>query len=382
MNRTTLFFRWLIVSVFFSYSISAQGSGTSAQTVFCPNTISKEICSSYLDALKQAAATNPDNMNEFTDALQEAVRQHTYTPEFWNAVIASPALKNTIGTLPFSTTFKFFDRENADSVLGLQFSYANDISKTIYSSEGARELSYQFSFQVDGVVTQKAEDNPRNLIDTKLSFSGSSMPSFNLKKLVAGYTPEYCDLPENMDTKECVELQISGIDKFFEPLGSVFYLDYGLNAGFEVDQELKAKNQTFGLFTLIAYEDFRDNTFLGLNNIKPAIRLALESVEPNSESPRALAGDESSYTRISGEFALVVPLNQLVGVPYSFTFSYRAYSELAPSDIVKGANLDSYQLRTYSFAIPIGLVASYSSGRLPFGIANENTVELGYKVYF
>ena len=40
---------------------------------------------------------------------------------------------------------------------------------------------------------------------------------------------------------------------------------------------------------------------------------------------------------------------------------------MGASDMVKSADLDSYQLKTYSLNTPTGIFVSYSSGRLPFG---------------
>jgi hypothetical protein len=121
---------------------------------------------------------------------------------------------------------------------------------------------------------------------------------------------------------------------------------------------------------------------MGYNNIKPSLRVAAETVDPNMQTPRAIAGDNSSYTRLSGEFSLIVPLQKLASLPYYLTFNYQIYAEMGASDIVKTANLDAYQLKTYSLNTPTGIFVSYSSGRLPFGLENESTVELGFKTFF
>ena len=383
MIRHFFFLTVLMISSFpMSIAFAGDSGGVAKDIALCPTALSETVCKSYLAALKEAALTNPADLETFKNALSDSIDKQKGTPEFWNGILVSPALSNVVGNLPLTLNFKLIDRENADSVLGLEFSYSKDFGKTIYNDKGARESSYQFNFSMEGVVTQNADENPRNFINPKLAFSGSSTPSFNLKKTVDSFKIEHCFEPENIDKPECARLTASGVKAFFEPVGSAFYIDYGVDAGLEADQNFDAKNQTFGLFTFIAYEDFHRDTFMGNTNIKPSVRLAVESVEPNSETPRAQAGDESGYTRISGEFSLVVPLTKLASVPYSFTFSYRAYEELDASDIVKNANLDSFQLRTYSITSPTGLFVSYSSGRLPFGIDDESTVELGYQTYF
>jgi hypothetical protein len=77
-----------------------------------------------------------------------------------------------------------------------------------------------------------------------------------------------------------------------------------------------------------------------------------------------------------------MPLDEFFNVPYTFTYNFRGYEEVSPSDLVEAANLDKYRLRTYSLITPVGLIASYSSGRLPFGLEDENIVSLGFQTYF
>lgn len=370
--------------IFFSVGAVADNAGVSAEMAFCPSSLSDEVCKDYLDVMKEAASAKPNSIEIFRTEMSNAVDNQIDNPEFWNEVLASPTVSNVIGDIPLILDFKLFDRENADSVIGLEFAYSRDFNKTVYSDQGKRELSYQFNLAVDGVVTQNSEENPKNFINAKLAFSGSSKPSFNLSRVVAGLSDACFDDPETViKNVYCAErVAADDVDKFFEPVGSAFYLDYGVDAGFETDQKFLATNQVIGLFTYIAYEDFHNDTFIGYNNIKPSLRFSLESVEPNSETPRATAGDNSSYYRASAEFSLVVPMTKIASIPYSLMFSYRAYEELSPSDIVKEAGMDAYQLRTYSLVTPKGISISYSSGQLPFGVSDENIVEVGYKTYF
>jgi hypothetical protein len=356
-------------------------TGSSANEIFCPTSLTEEICATYIKILKETTSTMPSSADAFKEALTDALKKETNNPDFLNAVLDSPAITKRLNSIPVTLNFKLLDREKADSILGLEFSYAKSFNNTIYDNSGEREHAYKFIFDLNGTVTQNAEENPKNFIETKLAFSGSNYPTFNLAEASAGLVPEYCELKSNLENKECGRLEALSIEQYFEPVGSTYYLDYGFDIGIEADQDLKAKNQTYGVFAFIAYEDFRRNTFIGLNNIKPSLSIAAESVEPSNETPRAIAGDDTSYTRLSGEFSLVIPLTKLAGIPYAFTFSYRVFEELNASDIVKGENLDSYQLRTYSLTSPTGLFISYSSGRLPFGTEDENTLELGMKVY-
>jgi hypothetical protein len=370
------------IFLFCSLNVSAQQQKISANSAFCPNSLSTSLCENYLTMLKDAAATNPQSVNEFKDAVSSAAKASLHDPKLWNAVLQSPVLSSKFSNLPITIQFKLLERESADAVIGMQFSYSKAFNQTVYRSDGDRERSYQFQLDINGVVTQNAEENPRNFISGKLAFTGRSMPSFNLKKLQAGLVPDYCDDEVHINDTQCFLLQSAGIQAFFEPMGAVYYLNYGADLGYETDQRFEAMNQTFGGFLFVAYEDMRIDTFMGFNNIKPSLRIAVETVDPNMQTPRVIAGDNSSYTRLSAEFSLIVPLQKLAGIPYYLTFNYQVYGEVGASDMVKTADLDYYQLKTYSLNTPTGIFVSYSSGRLPFGLENESTVELGFKTYF
>lgn len=356
----------------------------SANEAFCPSGISDDVCNSYLGVIKTAASKKPESAEEFRRAISDVVSNTAEDPEFWSGVLASPSLSNAIGNFPVTLNFKVFDSESSESVIGLEFSYFRNINKTTYDDKGNRELSYQMDFSVNGTVTQNADENPKDFINAKMGFSGSSKPSFNLKQVVAGLSSYCYDDPDAVNNDpECARLiEINDVNKFFEPIGSAYYLDYGVSAGFEADQSLSAKNQVVGIFTFLAYEDFRRDTFIGHSNIKPSLYFAVESVKPNNEAPRAVAGDDSEYYRVSTDFSLVVPMKKIANVPYSLMFSYRTYDEINASAVVKEAKLDAYRLRTYSLVAPKGMFVSYSSGKLPFGVDDENIVELGYKTYF
>jgi len=368
--------------IFYAANVLAQQQKTSAKETFCPNSLSAEICDSYVMMLKDAAATNPKSINEFKEAVSIAAKASLHDPKVLNAVLQSPVLSSKLSNIPISLQFKLLERESAEAVIGMQFSYSKAFNQTVYRSDGIRERSYQIQLDIDGVITQNAQENPRNFITGKLAFVGRSMPSFNLQKLQAGLVPEYCVDEAHINDRACFELEADGVEAFFEPMGSAFYLNYGADFGVETDQRFEAKNQTFGGFMFVAYEDMRIDSFLGYNNIKPSLRIAAETVDPNRETPRALAGDNSSYTRLAAEFSLIVPLQKLAGLPYYFTFNYQAYEEMGASKLVKTANLHAYQLKTYSLNTPTGIFVSYSSGRLPFVLANESTVEIGFQTYF
>lgn len=396
---------WLVLSLGMAVSstnATASTPGVSSQQAYCPNSLNEIQCQTLLEILKEASTEIPTSMTEFKTSLTEAVKSQltnaltvgktnqTTGQNGLSALLTSPALTSRLNSLPLNLQLKLLDRKEGDSVIGLNFSYSTTFNNTIYddgtaskgNKSGSREHGYRFKLDFNGTLTQNAEENPSNFIVGKLSLSGSNYPNFDFETAAFGLVPEHCELPENIDNFQCAKLDAISINEFFEPMGASYYMDYGVDIGFESDQAFKAQNRTLGAFVFVAYEDFRRNTFLGFNNIKPALRFAIETIKPNRDTPRAILGEMGDYERLSGEFSVVVPLIKLANLPYSFTFSYRAFEELSPSELIQNAKLDSFQLKTFSLVMPTGLFVSYASGRLPFGLVDENTIELGLQTYF
>lgn len=369
----------ILLQLSLSGSLFAQEQSESAEEALCPSALDTDACKTIIEGLTKGLRAKSNSIDDYKQILEAMWSDK----DLLTSILNSPFLSNRLETLPVDVTFKVIDVEDGDSMLGMEFQYAKNISRTIYSHGDSREKSYGFDFSVDGTVTQDDEKNPRNFINTKFSFSFSNHPTFNEAKAVKSLTKNvFCIDEENINSTECGELTADGTADFFEQMGSTVYFDYGIDLTYETDQAFDAHNTLASAFIIASYEDFHRDSFLGSNSIIPTVRIAIDTVEPSSGSQRALAGDGSSYERFSGEFHLSVPLTKLLDAPYLFSFNYRIYEEIGASDIVEQAGLDTYHLRTYSLSAPSGIVVSYSSGRLPFGLEEQQTIEIGFQTYF
>jgi hypothetical protein len=367
----------LITTSFLSYS-QEQKALTDPTLAMCPSGFTETACRQWLDALTSNLQNKSDEKKGDADAFKKLKKNG----EFIDALIASPFVSSKLDKLPVDVTLKVIDIEDADSVLGLEFSYDKELSRTYFGTSGSRMKSYKFDFSLSGTATQNDEENPRNFIDASVSFSFQNMPTFNESKTLEALNNYECTKEYNLDTPLCAKMLSDGVQRYFDTVGPTFYLDYGFDLGYETDQAFDASNTRLSGYLMATYEDMSRNSFMGINGIVPSLRVAIDTVEPSSETLRAMAGDGSTYERLSGEFHLSMPLTKLLDLPYLFSFNYRTYDELGASDLVKEAELDSYHLRTYSLSAPVGLILSYSSGRLPFGLEEEQTIELGFKNYF
>ncbi len=190
----------------------------------------------------------------------------------------------------------------------------------------------------------------------------------------------FCDEEVN---EQCQAARTRGyalLDSTTDFLKSFQYHEFGLEVGYESDQQFEASQTALGAFVYSQYEAWSNSGFLGALNITPAVRLGIDQIDPNDETPRAMAGDDSSFLRASGEVSLWVPLP--TDQPLALTVSYRHYREISASSVVKDANLDSYNVRTIGLTGPFGLFVTYSSGQLPLDLHSDNVVALGWRTFF
>ncbi|MEH8015753.1 hypothetical protein MN202_00780 [Rheinheimera muenzenbergensis] len=311
-------------------------------------------------------------------------------------ICAAPAMSQDSGDLkptdkktnenfqaqPFKVEINMIDLENGDSVIGADFSFRKVIKSIpgANSPEKLRGSNYALDFLLKGTATLNAEENPRNFIETKLSGFYSSFRTKYYNAAIVNDEDDPCASSDQNDFPNCTadairQTQINKVG------GTVFNYLAGVNLGYESDQKFEAKNSVIGLNAVFHLKKI-DNSFWAKNEIVTTVMLALDDISPNADTPRAQAGDDSNFQRASGELAISFSLANLVGKPYKFTYSYRYFEELSPSEIVQNANLDTNHLITYSILSPTGIVFSYSSGKLPFDVSSDNTVELGYQFEF
>jgi hypothetical protein len=314
--------------------------------------------------------------------LEESLKTVILQPDYLNKnLLESAFVASKIEGSPLTLEFAQLDRKDADNVLGLKYSLDYSIKKGYIDSSGNWDKRWGFKLLSSGTITQNAEENPRNFIDLKVSIFGSlstEIPTQD-KEFIA-LANKLID-PDNIDDLESEDKLTAMFENALSPLAGYQWYTFGVDLGLEADQEFKAKQNKISGFVYGQYESWTKSSFIGTMGIVPSIRIGVDSIDPNKETPRALAGDDSSYYRISGEASLWVPLGKVSNQPLALTFNYRTYDELSPSDITKSAKFDKYRLRTYALSGPYGLYVSYSSGQLPMSFQSEQLIELGLKLH-
>lgn len=350
---------------------------TECKNYSLPEAVCKGLVSSFRNTIDETVSGK-----DFYTAFQDSLKTNVFDNKTIVSALNSDLVSSRLDKLPINLEFKLLDSESDETVIALDFSYTKKLSRNYLSRKGNLERYYGWDFDVNGTVTEKAEENPRNFVEAKLSFLGGMHTKIPIQPAEIQDAVIKSNNADCVDDEKCFNEVMAFFNNRLAILGGATYLKYGVDAGYEADQQFDATNRTISGFFAASYESWDNNSFLGHAAIRPNIRIAVDDVEPSDETPRALAGDDSSYQRVSGEVSISMPVSTIMGESITFGFNYRTYQEINASSIVKDARLDKYHLRTYSFSLPNGLLASYSSGRLPFDLQNDDVVAIGWKTYF
>lgn len=366
--------------LFFPLIISSVNVGAGVPDEYCKKlNIELSVCKVVYDAgIKKIKGEGSDK--EIRDQLEESLKSVILQPDYLNKnLLESAFVASKMEGFPLKLEFAQLDRKDADNVLGLKYSLDYNIKKGYIDSSGNWDKRWGFKLVSSGTITQNAEENPRNFIDLKVSAFGSI--STDIPTQGAAFTARTNALLLDIDNPASEDELNAMFENALAPLNGYQWYTFGLDLGLEADQEFKAKQNKVSGFVYAQYESWTKSSFIGAMGIVPSIRIGIDSIKPNDETPRAIAGDNSSYYRISGEASLWVPLGKFNDQPLVLTLNYRTYDELSPSDTIKNEKLDKYRLRTYALRGPYGLYVSYSSGQLPLNFQAEQLVEIGFKLH-
>lgn len=340
-----------------------------------------ETCHEIVEAVVRAAAGEAPDLDGLAAALEERAR---------DPVVLNSALNRAFGgRIPLGLEVKALAADAGDTVLGLAFDYQGRFADGTAESTGRYLRSRSGSYRASGTIAEDAARNPRDLVELSLAYAASlttdiapQSEAFGRRLTDLQQAAFTCGEPTSPDC-QAVRAQAFGmLDDALGPLGGFRRYEFGLDLGLEADQEFEATQTRLSAFAFAQFEDWSDEGLLGALDLTPAFRIALDQIDPDDETPRALAGDASSYLRATGEASLWMPLGYLEDGPLVLTFNYRYHRELDPDPAIRAARLSSYSLRTYSLSGTNGMFVSYSSGRLPFDLVDDDVIEVGWRRYF
>lgn len=298
------------------------------------------------------------------------------------------ALNSVWGNNPLNIKFKAFQVEGGEQSLGFSYSKEFELRKVSLDSSRSYNRRLELDLNIRGNVAFEQKANPNDFMDAKFSFShvwstnidgvpeDVGLSTQNALQILAKCPVDFTS------TSDCAEADALADNAFSSHLSGFKYFTTGTEVGFESDQAFDVTQTTFGAFAYGQIEDWTNTGILGKLGLFPSIRVGVDLVDPDDDTPRSILGDKTNFFRFSGEVSMRMPLMEVENTPLFVTANYRYYRELGASSLVSDAGLDDYGLLTLSLAGTNGIFVSYSTGELPLDADRSNVVEIGWQKSF
>lgn len=370
--------------------------------VFLPSVASSQECSlASLPGcgLPESAASSVSDVVGNPQTLNEVVRQ----------LAAATSLSKLLGDL--NLEFKtFYSSDSANTSLGLYYAYSKrfarspfDVNRAVYSG---------FFASIDGVgnIAFNRDLNPRNFLDTKLSIHGfrsqGGVRGTVDDSTAAALTDSALALAAIEDQTELGRRAPATIRMITDHLSTQFYGDLAIAASLESDQSFDEKqlvySGTFGLdikawsrnsawarfnlfdwpFALVRYLTSVDAAIAPKGTNIPTVLLQVAAVDPTDSPEREALGETGLYPRFSAEAAFRSLIARTSGDELYFDAGIRFYQEIGASEAIKALGRDNSLYFVLTLSGIQGVFFSYSTGRLPLDLQDDQVYELGARFQF
>jgi len=360
--------------------------------------------------LKDDNEKNQEIKNFFIELAQD-------DPELVNKIFDLPLVKESfLGKLIEDTNLKLkvFEPEEEGKSASLGFSYSyNKNHKSRFDKESENYSGLDIAFKAKGNVAFDNDANPKDFLDTKLSWSyflsrggvfgviddGPTLTKLNELETKIAMITEAQELRTSKDWADYKKI----IGKH---LSDQYYFDIGLDGGLESDQSFKKKQYTYGAKAGLVARGWGDDSILGLLNVLdyipalirqysaiddkwrprgsafPSVLLGVDQVMPEGDDPRAQAGDDSDFPRFKVEASFKTLFAEWKTDPVYLEANFRFYHEFSASQAVKDAKLDEFTFFSIALRLPQNIFVSYSTGKLPLNEADSQVYSIGLDYNF
>lgn len=309
--------------------------------------------------------------------------------------------------------FKVFDSDKSgkETSLGISYDFSRDINRYYFSNETARNDGLSLNISAKGNVAFDKSANPRDFLDTKVSFLGfaSRGGAITTTREVQEHLNHLEDAAAESTTREELLKNPATVEAariIRAHMSTQYYVELVANGGIESDQSFSQKQYTYGGHLALDIKGWnpdspwaRFNVFdypfavtrLFLKNDAewsprgsafPTVMVGVDQVMPTGHNPRAMVGDTSDFSRFKLQAGYRTMVGHINGQAAFFEANVRYYQELGASAAVKAASLDSTTVFTAVLLLPKGMFVSYSTGRLPFDVKDSQVYEAGFQYSF
>jgi hypothetical protein len=195
------------------------------------------------------------------------------------------------------------------------------------------------------------------------------------------------------------------VQQAFDNDPSEFFYDVAANAALESNQTFSKKQLAYGLEAHARFRawdpdsvwskfNFFDWPFAATRMLGgekwqprgryiPGVMVGIDLVDPVSNTARfAVDPVESAYPRFKFELGFRSKVMEIEQKSIWFNAGYRYFQELGASSAIKAAGMDSFGYFAASLDLPWNFSITYSTGKLPFDLQDQQVWALGYHVKF
>jgi hypothetical protein len=378
-----------------------------------------QIALATIANLLATGVSQPGTLSRTSDDVLATVRNTLEAPETQSRLLNTYLTGDHGWQFLRDVNFKFkaFEADAAnETALGFSYDYQKSLDSYELSCDSdACARGLDLNLAANGNVAFDSERNPNDFLETALSFAYFQSTGGARRAGQEGLQ-RFRELRREFiaaETEEEEEAIVHELEQLVRPLlTDQFYWEVAADASLESDQKFSSKQWVYGVHAVfemkgwskdspIAKFNIFDYPFAALRALTgyeecdsggsacfvprgtawPTALVGLARVSPDSDDPRALAGDTSDFDRLKFEAAFRTPIARLGDDRLYVSVNYRYYEELDPSPVVRSLDIDAFEYYTVVLGGSDGLYVSYTEGKLPLDVADDRVFELGYQLH-
>jgi hypothetical protein len=371
------------------------------------------LAASSPDVTADGTAMPVVDANSLVNDLKDAHKQ----ADLFNAALGKLEVDNS--PLAFlkalNIQFKTFEPSAPDKKATLGFDYSYDKAVTDYEVFKGDHPGYlTFDFHAKGDVSFDTNNNPADFLQTGVQlhlwqYFGQTKPdgtdangytlfmrtvnelSSSKYKGMSGdqikASPEWQEYVKHAYAED-------PMDFFYDFVGNVSLesnetfakKQWAYGAEFQPRMEISDPDWSrfnildypFALTRMIGGEPFQPS-----GHYLPSLMVGIDLIDPVSNTDRfKVDPDKGSYPRFKAEIGMRSRVVQYNDKTVWFNASYRFFQEIDASHAIEAAHMDQFSYFAASLTLPWNVTVTYTNGKLPFDLRNQQVWALGYNVVF
>ncbi len=357
-------------------------------------------------------STTGDGLDSVIADLKDAKTQADVLNKALNALDSSNLAPAWLKALHIQ--FKTFEPTSPDKNAALGFDYSYDKSVTnlhVFGEENPGYLS--FNIKANGNVAFDKNDNPADFLQSGVQFhlwqlfglSVQDSGSIDEAKAFNKATQEFAASGKTWDELKNGPEGRKFVTEFFAGDPPNFFYDAVGNASFESNQSFSKKQWACGGEVHVIYRDWNPTSTVSKMNVfdwpfaltrmlggdsfepqgryVPGIMVGLDLIDPVTDPDRfKIDHDKNPYPRFKAEVGFRSKVLEIENKPIWFNASYRYFQEINASSAIRAANMDVDHYFAASLDLLWNVSITYSVGKLPFDLKNQQVWALGYNLKF